>query len=279
MRPATLSAAVGPIALGLALGYRDGFYRHAVAALCLITAILLQILANLSNDYFDGIKGSDGPERLGPPRATSLGWLSKKQMGIATLIVTLLSMLSGSYLVYLGGIPILILGIISILAAIAYTAGPYPLAYHGLGEIGVFPFFGPIAVMGSYWLMSAKLSYEAFFVSLGPGLIITAILVVNNFRDRHQDAHSKKKTLAVRFGARFSRIEYLLLILTPYLFSIVLAFFFTIGFLLPLLSLPLAILAIKGVFNEDGRALNRYLAKTAQLSLVYSLLLAIGLFV
>jgi 1,4-dihydroxy-2-naphthoate octaprenyltransferase len=277
-RPATLLAAIGPVGLGVALAMRDGHRAPLIAAAALLTALLLQIGANLANDYFDGARGTDGPDRLGPARAVASGWLSLRQVGVATALVLAGAAASGVVLVIAGGWPIAALGVASILCALAYTAGPLPLAYVGLGEPAVALFFGPVAVVGAYYVIAGSSTLAPWLAAIGPGSLITAILVVNNLRDRNTDARANKRTLAVRLGARATRVEYTALLALPYVVP-PLAWVCGergLGWWLIYASLPLALRCLRGVWREDGRALNPWLGRTAQLSFVYCVLLSAG---
>ena len=278
IRPATLPAAVAPVVLGAAAAHAEGLFSWEPVLAALIGALLIQIGTNLANDYFDFKKGADTAERLGPIRVTQRGWIAPKDVAKATVITFALAFATGVYLMVHGGIPILILGIVSILCGVLYTGGPAPLAYVGLGDIFVLVFFGPVAVCGTYYVQCQQLSWNAFWISLPIGLLTTAILVVNNLRDRQTDAVAGKKTWAVRFGERFTRGEYLFLVGLSYGLPLVMVAleYAPMGWLLPLLSAPLASRRIGQVLQTDGAALNPLLGATAQLGLIYSALFAIG---
>lgn len=279
-RPRTLPAAIGPVLVGMALAWSDGFFAPFPAFAAAIAALLLQLLSNFANDYFDFVKGADTAERLGPPRAMATGLLSAVEiyMGMATIIGLLV--LVGVYLIFIGGWPILVVGISSILAALLYTGGPFPFGYYGLGDLFVFIFFGLVAVSGTYFVQADTLSLEVVLAAVPVGLLITAILVVNNLRDIETDAQAGKRTLAVLIGRRNTQYQYLILLAMAYMLPL----FLWIGFarspavLLPLLSLPLAVQRVYSVYTETGTALNSLLVMTAQLSFLYSLLLSVGLF-
>jgi 1,4-dihydroxy-2-naphthoate octaprenyltransferase len=183
IRPRTLPAAAAGVIMGSALAWRDGFFRLDAAFACLLTALLLQIGSNLANDVFDFERGTDTPERLGPVRVTQAGLLTPSQIKVGLAVVFALAALFGLYLAWLGGWPIIIIGIAAILSAIAYTGGPFPLGYYGLGDLFVFIFFGLASVAGTYYVQAGFVSAAAWWMSIPPGLIITAILVVNNLRD------------------------------------------------------------------------------------------------
>jgi len=207
-RPKTLAAAVAPVVIGCALAEADGGFHllSALAALC--GAVLIQIGTNFANDYFDYKKGSDTDDRLGPLRVTQAGLVKPSTMKAATALVFALAILIGVYLVWRGGWPIVTIGLLSILFGLLYTAGPYPLGYHGLGEVFVLVFFGPVATAGTYYVQTLDISLPALLIGLSPGLFSVAILTVNNLRDLENDRKAGKRTLAVRYGHRFAVAEY-----------------------------------------------------------------------
>jgi 1,4-dihydroxy-2-naphthoate octaprenyltransferase len=280
-RPKTLPAAVGPILVGVALAIADGVFAVAPALASLLCALLLQIGSNFANDYFDFFKGADTNERLGPTRVTSAGLLTPDAMRWGMVVIFGAAALVGSYLIWEGGWPIFIAGAAAILAAIAYTGGPFPFGYYGLGDLFVFLFFGLVAVCGSYYVQAHTLPATVIWAAVPPGLLITAILVVNNLRDIDTDRRANKRTLAVRLGRQGTQIEYLLLLVIAYLTPLWLWLgqSQSIWVLLPWLSLPLALPLLRAVFTTQGKALNATLAGTARLSLVFSLLLAVGFLV
>ncbi len=279
IRPRTLPAAAAPVIVGSALAFHDNAFQLFPALAALLGALLLQIGANLANDVFDFKKGADTHERLGPPRVTQMGLLTPNQVLIGMSITFALAALIGLYLVYVGGVAILVIGILSILSAIAYTGGPFPLGYHGLGEIFVFLFFGLAAVCGTYFVQAGTVTPFAWFAAIPIGLLAVAILVVNNLRDIDTDRAAGKKTLAVRFGAQGAKTEYLVLLAVAYLMPFVFVFlnFDYVWLVLTWGSIPLALPLIRLVQNERGRALNVALAGTARLEFVYALLFALGL--
>jgi 1,4-dihydroxy-2-naphthoate polyprenyltransferase len=273
IRPRTLPAAAAGVVMGCALAWQDGVFQWGAALACLLAAILLQIGSNLANDVFDYERGTDTPDRLGPTRVTQTGLLTPAQVKLGMGIVFSLAALLGLYLVWLGGWPVIVIGLASILAAIAYTGGPFPLGYHGLGEIFVFIFFGLASVAGTYYVQAGSVSLAAWWMSVPPGLIITAILVVNNLRDLETDRRAGKHTLAVRLGEKYTRLEYLLCMLFAYLIMPFLAWQGLVPWLsiLTWLSLPQAIKSTRVVFTQQGRPLNAALAGTGQTALLYSL--------
>ncbi|MDD2923255.1 MAG: 1,4-dihydroxy-2-naphthoate polyprenyltransferase, partial [Anaerolineales bacterium] len=242
-------------------------------------ALLLQIGSNLANDVFDFERGTDTPERLGPTRVTQAGLLTPSQVKFGMWIVFALAAVLGLYLAWLGGWPIVIIGIAAIISAIAYTGGPFPLGYHGLGDIFVFIFFGLASVAGTYYLQAGAVSTASWWMTIPPGLIITAILVVNNLRDIDNDRKGGKHTLAVRMGERFTKMQYLFCMSAAYLILPLAAGLGVIPLMsmLAWVSLPLAYKAGKVVFTQRGRPLNAALAGTGQTALAFSLLFWVGL--
>src|SRR3954451_3069478 len=277
-RPPTLPAAVVPVLVGTAAVARLGFQPLAFAA-ALLAAVLIQIGTNFANDYFDFHKGADTAERLGPVRVTQSGLLAPNTVRSAMVLVFGLAALVGLYLVFVGGWPILLIGLLSIAAGVLYTGGPYPLAYHGLGDLFVFMFFGLVAVCGTAYLHTNAVPNVAWFAALPVALIVTAIIVVNNLRDIDTDRLARKHTLAVLIGRRATRVEYLLLVAGAYLLLLLgpLLGLTSTWALLPLLTLPIAVALIRTVFSAEGRPLNRALAGTGRLHLLFGVLLTIGL--
>jgi len=279
-RPATLPAAVAPVLVGTAVAYRAGHFRAAPFLAALVAAVLIQIGANFANDLFDFKKGADTAARLGPTRVTQSGLVSPRGVAVATGLAFVLATLIGLYLVVVGGWPILLVGLASIVAAICYTGGPYPLGYHGLGDIFVFVFFGVVAVTGTYYVQAGALSLPALVASVPMGLLITAILVVNNVRDIDTDHLAGKRTMAVRMGRRWTRLYYAALVAGSYLFPLIM---WLIGaaswlFWLPLLTVPLAHRLIRTVSaREDGPSLNKALKGTGLMQLLFGVLFALGL--
>lgn len=208
-RPKTLAAAAVPVLVGCALAYSDGCFRWPEALLCTLFAFLMQIDANLINDLFDYLKGSDRGDRLGPRRACAEGWIAPRAMKRGILCTTLVACVAGLGLLRYGGPELIAVGAVCVLFAFLYTAGPYPLAYHGWGDLLVVLFFGFVPVGCIYYIMCHSWTADAAVASLACGLAIDTLLMLNNYRDREQDALSGKRTLVVRFGARAGRILYL----------------------------------------------------------------------
>ncbi len=277
-RPKTLPAAAVPVIVGTAIAFSEGFFAPLPALAALLGALLIQIGTNFANDVFDYQKGADTSTRLGPLRVTQAGLLTPRQVMLGMIIAFALATLVGLYLVFVGGWPIVLIGLFSIASGIAYTGGPYPLGYHGLGDIFVFIFFGLVAVCGTYYVQALSLSLAAIWAALPVGLLATAILVVNNLRDIETDRQAGKRTLAVRFGERGAQLEYNLLLALSYLVPMLmwLTGYGNFGVLLALLSIPLAIPMLRLVNTEKGRILNQGLAGTARLELIYGGLFAVG---
>lgn len=278
-RPKTLSAASVPVVVGSACALALGAFNPGPALAALAGALLLQIGANFANDVYDYEKGADTAERLGPTRAVQAGLITPASMKRGMYLVFGLALLVGVYLTLVAGPIILLIGVVSILSAIAYTGGPYPLGYNGLGDLFVFVFFGLVAVCGTAYVQLGFVPALAVWCSLPVGSLATAILVVNNLRDREQDAAVGKRTLAVRFGARLAIVEYGLLLALAYAVPLFLATSTVHGrfVLLPLLTLPLARGLMRAVATERGRALNARLAGTAKLLLIFGVLFALGI--
>ncbi|HZF47931.1 MAG TPA: 1,4-dihydroxy-2-naphthoate polyprenyltransferase [Polyangiaceae bacterium] len=278
-RPATLTAAIVPVLVGTAVAHASGGARLGPALAALAAAILIQIATNFANDVFDHEKGADTAERLGPTRATQAGLLTPRQVRAGMIASVALAIPAGLYLTSVAGLPIVIIGVASILSGIAYTAGPYPLGYHGLGDIFVFVFFGLVAVGGTAFVELGRLPPLALLAAVPVGALATAVLVVNNVRDRVTDERAGKRTLAVRFGRRAGEIEYAALLALAYAspFVAVFAFGRSLWSLLPLASLPIAVRLFRTLATTEGRPLNACLAGTAKLLLVFGVLFSIGL--
>ncbi len=277
-RPKTLGASIAPVLMGIALAVREERFQGFSALCALLGAVLIQILTNYANDYFDFLKGADRENRLGPIRATSAGWLTQKQMQLALIVLVFMSLIPGAYLIYRGGFPILIIGVISLLLAFAYTAGPFPLAYLGLGDVFVLIFFGPVAVMGTYYVQALHISWDGLWVGLSGGCFSVAILTVNNYRDMENDRIVGKRTLAVRFGGKFAQIEYgMMLCISVVIIPLILALTNVEQrdiLLLMVLIIP-ALFLIRSIIQLKGTELNLLLARTTKLLLVYSVLFSV----
>lgn len=278
-RPKTLLASFVPVMVGTALAINVGKFNWLFSFFALVCSLLIQIGTNFTNDLYDYLKGADISSRKGPQRVLASGLISVKQMQAGSLIVFLSAFLLGFYLAYLSSIIILIIGILSIIAGFAYTAGPYPLAYRGLGDIFVFMFFGLIGTMGTFYLNTGELSFPAFLSAIPVGSLITNILVVNNYRDIEEDRIAGKNTLAVKLGKTFTQYQFIFLIVVSFLTPLVLFLFFdlTIWIFLPYLTLPVAYNITRMLFTLDGIQLNRTLEMTAKLSALYGILFSAGL--
>jgi len=278
IRPATLAAGAVPVVLGVALAMGDGVFAFGPAVAAFVGALLIQIATNLANDYFDFAKGADNAGRVGPVRVVQQGWVSPRKIAVATGITLIAAALVGAYLVSVAGLPILVVGVVSLCLAVGYTGGPYPLAYHGLGDLFVLLFFGFVAVGGTYFVQAASLTVEVILAGGAVGCLATGILVVNNLRDRYTDYFARKRTLVVRWGGRAGRWEFTALVGLAYCVPLV-ALGSGVGgwgWVLPLLSLPLGISQVRQIWQKDGRDLNTHLGQCARLELVFGVLLAVG---
>jgi len=212
-RPATLPAAVAPVLVGTAMAAFRGVMEVLPAAAAMAGALLIQVGTNLANDYFDDRTGADAEDRVGPTRVVQAGILPAEAVLRATALALGLATVVGAYLVWVGGLPILVIGVLSLILAVAYTGGPFPLAYHGLGDPFVLVFFGLVAVGGTFWVQAGRLDPDLLLAGTGVGALTTAILVVNNLRDIRSDERVGKRTLAVRLGPGATKIEFLFLVL------------------------------------------------------------------
>ena len=279
IRPKTLGAAVAPVLVGTAMAWDAGGF-HALAALCaLLGALLIQIGTNFSNDYADFLKGADTSARKGPMRVTQAGLVAPETMKRATVLVFALAFVAGLYLIWRGGWPILVIGVLSILSGVLYTVGRYSLAYLGLADVFVLIFFGPVAVGGTYYVQALEINAVVLIVGLAPGLLSMAILLINNIRDVEEDRQAGKKTLVVRLGKRFGIGLYVFCVVVavliplwlflitgqhPWAVSVIIIILFALPILHELLSDP------------DPVALNPLLGATGRMLLIYSVVFAIG---
>ena len=278
-RPRTLTASIVPVVVGTAVAVRDGVFNPWVALAALFSAVMIQIGTNLANDLFDFKKGADTHTRLGPTRVTSARLLTPREVEIGMWVVFGLAAASGLYVIYVGGWPMLVIGVASILAGVAYTAGPFPLGYNGLGDLAVFIFFGLVAVLGTYYAQARAVTLVVFLAAVPVGALATAILVVNNVRDADTDRAAGKRTLAVLLGRGAARAEYAVLLTLAYAAPLALWLLrgASVWALLPLLTLPVAVRLARVVITTEGPALNRALAGTAQLLALYGVLFALGI--
>jgi len=280
-RPKTLSAAATPVIVACALAFHDNSFQWKPALICLLFALLAQIIANYANDYFDYKKGNDNKERLGPKRAVAEGWIAPNTMFIVTIILLLLNLSLGLLLLHYGGWKLIFLGLFIAIFALAYSGGPYPLASHGLGDICVFIFFGIVPVGFTYYVQTLQWNLPVTICGVCVGLVIINILVANNYRDRFSDAKTDKKTSIVLFGEKFGQWFYL--------FNGIIAvagcqyFWFekTIwAAILPIVFLVFHIHTWKEIITiNQGKALIGTLEKTARNVLIFGALLAVGLVV
>jgi 1,4-dihydroxy-2-naphthoate octaprenyltransferase len=282
IRPKTLSVAVVPVLVGSTLAWiQSGTLDWSVMGMALLAAVLIQAGTNLHNDAADFERGADhSATRLGPARVTAQGWLTTAQVKRGVALSFGLAILCGCYLVWVGGWPILLVGLVSIAAGLAYTGGPRPVAYSSLGELFVWLFFGLVAVTGSYYLQTGRLNGGALLAGALVGMPAAAVLVVNNYRDLDNDRQVGKNTLAVHLGRRATQWEYALLMLVPFLLLPLLQSLGVSGpgWVPPWLMFPWA-LKLVGRFHEEtpGPVFNQLLVATAQFQLGFGLLLCLGL--
>lgn len=278
-RPKTLLASVVPVFVGSALAIGESKFVLLYSLVALFCSTLIQVGTNFVNDLYDFLKGADNEDRKGPTRVLASGFITVNQMKAGSVLVFLTAFLLGLYLVFVGGKIILVIGVLSILAGIAYTAGPFPLAYNGLGDIFVFIFFGVVGTAGTYFIQAGKFSFLSIIASVPVGALITNILVVNNYRDIEEDRAANKHTLAVLLGKKFTRYQYLFLLLVSFLTPVYLYlnFGYSYWIFLPYLTLPLAFGLVKMLFTLEGLELNKTLENTAKLSALFGILFSIGL--
>ena len=281
VRPATLSISVVPVVVGTALAWQGGAaVDWKVAAVALAAAVLIQVGTNLFNDAGDYERGADAPDRLGPSRATAMGWLSPGDVRRAAATSFGLAMVLGAYLVAVGGWPIFAIGLASVAAGVAYTGGRRPIAYTASGELFVFLFFGVVATVGSAFLQSGRFSAAALVAGTMLGALAAAVLVVNNYRDLDTDRRAGKRTLAVCIGRPATRVEFALLVALAFALLPVLAALTHAGawLTLTLAAAPFAAAVVAGFWRAPiGAALNRFLKRTAQLQLAFGILLVVAL--
>lgn len=295
MRPQTLPAGAAPVLMGIGLAAADETFALWPAVAALVGALLIQIGTNFANDYYDAVNGADTEDREGFTRVTAGGLIDPARVKQAMAATYALAVLVGVSLVYVGGVPIIVVGLSSILAGLLYTGGPYPYGYYGLGDVFVFVYFGLVAVAGTYyvqavtvvdagvfplWIPDGTVTVSAVLAGVAAGALSTAILVVNNIRDRETDMATGKRTLAVMLGYRLSRVEFVALVTVAYLVVPILwlGFGYTPALLVVGLSLPLAVSVTRVVCTQtDGGALNPALERTGQLMAVYAVLFTAGL--
>jgi 1,4-dihydroxy-2-naphthoate octaprenyltransferase len=281
-RPRTLPLAAAPVLVGTALAVAGGEVRWLPAFAALVGGLLLQIGANFANDLFDAKSGADGEDRIGPPRAVQQGWIKPAQMWQATLMALGAATGVGLYLATVGGWPIVAIGVFAIATALAYTGGPYPLGYHGLGDLTVFVCFGLVAVTGTYYVQALHVPTLAFAAGVPIGAFATAVLVVNNVRDIASDTRAGKRTLAVRLGRDAGVAEYALLLCVAHVVPIALWWngAVSVGVLASLATAPAALRLVVAMRQpSDGPSMNERLAATARLGLIHGALFAAGIVV
>lgn len=279
-RPWTLPASIAPVLVASGAAVGEGNFRLGVFFAALACSMLIQIGANFANDLSDFKRKADIGERAGPLRVTQAGLLSEKEVMLGTALTFSLALLISLYLIWVGGWPILIVGLLSIVSGILYTGGPWPLGYHGLGDLFVFIFFGVVAVVTTYYLHTGEVNLFSFLLSLPVGFIVTSILVVNNLRDIPTDSKVGKQTLAVKIGSKATRIQFAFLVLGAYTATLAMGLSYAMDglFFLPLLSIPLACFLVwKVLKGTEGAQLNRILKGTGQLHLLFCVLLALGM--
>lgn len=278
-RPKTLAGAATPVLLGCALAYADGWFQPVPALLCFLFAFLMQIDANFINDFFDYLKGSDREDRLGPERACAQGWITLNAMKRGIALTTMTACTVGFFLLFYGGLEMIPVGVLCVLFAFLYTAGPYPLAYHGWGDVLVIIFFGFIPVGCTYYVMCHDWTWSVTIASLACGLIIDTLLMVNNYRDREQDAKSGKRTIVVRLGAETGQWLYLVLgVIAAGLCLLFLLSGQVWAALLPQLYLLPHFLTWRRMIKINrGKKLNSILGETSRNMLLFGVLLTLGL--
>ena len=278
-RPPTLVASIIPTLIGSALAWRESYFHWISAIIALICALFIQIGTNFANDYYDCIRGADTSERKGSTRATSSQLISLSMMRKMFITIFSLAFIFGLYLIDRGGGVILFIGLASILLGWAYTGGPYPLAYHGMGELFTILCFGLVAVMGTFYVQSLFWSWESFWLGLGAGSMCTTMIVVNNIRDIDEDRKHKKNTLAVRMGFRASVIEYALLYLIAISCPIILFIYGSHSYwvFLPSIIILWAWHHVWKMFICKGFKLNNLLVQTAITYFIYGLLFGLAM--
>lgn len=277
-RPQTLAAAAVPVIVGTAVAFASDKLSIIAAFAALIGALLIQIGTNLANDYFDFKKGADTEERVGPMRVTQAGLISENAVRNAMIAAFAAAAAVGAYLVVVGGWPIAVIGVLSIVSGIAYTGGPFPLGYNGLGDVFVFIFFGIVAVTGTFWVQALTWSNVALTASVPVGALSVAILIVNNYRDMDTDAKVGKRTLAVRLGKNATRVQYGLMLAIAFIVPVIqLLSGMSFWILLPMISLPIAIKRMQEFVTLTGKDLNPVLENTAKLLVSYGILYAAGI--
>lgn len=278
-RPKTLPAAIAPAVIGNVLAFSDGRYNIWIGASCIAISLIMQILANIANDLFDHEKGTDTPDRLGPIRATASGLISIKNMRTAIVVLIIVAGIFAIPLLVTRGWIVIFLGILIIISALFYSGGKTAYGYKGLGDLFVFVFFGMVATIGTYYMITGLVSTQSIIYSIPIGALIVNILVVNNTRDRYTDKKGGKYTLAVKFGRQGMNLEYFLNLLIAYglIIGWVIIIRADFGTLLVLFSLPFAVKNYINFIHYEGKELNMVLSQTARLTIIFAVLLGAGL--
>lgn len=278
IRPKILPASITPIVVGSAVAVAEGGFHPPTAVVALLVAMALQITSNLANDLFDFKRGAD-VDRVGPMRITQSGLATPRQMAVAVGVGVACSLAGGVYLVYRGGWPMLVIGLLAILAALAYTGGPYPLGYNGLGDPFVFVFFGLVGVAGSAYVQTGDVTRLAVLAAVPVGCLAVAIIVANNLRDIETDRAAGKRTLAVFLGRERTVAEFAGLVGVAYVVPPLLWLGGAIGpwWPLTLLSLPMALPLVARARTATGRDLVPVLIGASRLIFVHGALFALGI--
>ena len=277
LRLKTIPASVIPIAIASSYAYKLGEFDQVKFTLILFCAIMIQIITNFFNEIYDFKKGADTNERLGPDRGVSRGDIQLSTMWTVTIISLIITLAAGLYLVYLTDLNILFIGLVSLVLTWAYTGGPYPLAYKGLGDIFVFVFFGIIATCGSYYAYTQSINDVIIFSSFIPGFLSMNILSANNIRDINTDIKVGKITMAVRMGDRLSRYVYILILLLAFVTQFYIFLMLNNTFLLlPFITIVLAIPLIKEVMYAHGKEMNKVLALSGVMLMLFGTLQTIA---
>ncbi|MBO8093257.1 MAG: 1,4-dihydroxy-2-naphthoate polyprenyltransferase [Prosthecochloris sp.] len=280
IRPKTLPAGAVPVVIGTTLAAVDDSFRLLPALVALVCALGIQIATNFINEIYDFRKGADTADRLGPTRTVAAGLITESTMISASVVLLSAVFLLGLYLVWTGGWPVLAIGLLSMLFAWAYTGGPYPIAYSGLGDLFVFIFFGLVAVGGTYYVQAGSITFPVMTAAIAPGVFSVNILLCNNIRDIDTDRKVGKLTLPARIGGRNARQMYSGLTLVAYAVPV---WLWMTGYsamgMLSWLSLPVALVQVRKLFRGEGRELNEVLAGTGKLMTFYGLLFSGGLLI
>lgn len=278
-RPKTLSATIAPVLVGSAVAYSESGFDFFAALAALLVGLLIQVGTNFYNDYADFTRGADTAERLGPMRVTQSRLLAPQTVRWAAILTFTMAGLIGVYLIWLAGWPVALIGLAAILAGLAYTAGPWPLAYNGLGDLFAWIFFGFVAVCGTAYVQLRQVPFLGWMGGLTLGAMITALLAVNNIRDIETDRSAGRRTIPVIFGRNGGMLEYGFCLSVAYLTPLFIFVTFQkhLWYLLPILTLPEAIRLFRFIQVTEGRNLNKALAGTARLVLWYGVFMAMGI--